>query len=260
MPKRGQKPPPGWDGRCLARSKTTGEQCKQKALPPTTKCHYHGGRALRGVAHPNFKHGLHTELVQAVPKHMREIFIRTMQRDDLVHLRGEISLLETREYQLLEQLQGGGSPEFWKRLRSLRRDHDDLQRELEEARAEGSKWDQEKIDRAQEKVDAVTREILGMIDQGAKEADVWKEILESVEMRRRLSDTERRRLEMLQQVMTPDQALAFASHLVNIVRDVVSDRNQLSAIVARVQLLLPGRSDDGAIIDAEPVPAEEGLA
>jgi len=257
MPKRGQKPPPGWDGICLATSKTTGGRCKQKAIPPTTKCHYHGGRSLRGVAHPNFKNGLHTELVQAVPKHMREIFVRTMNRDDLVHLRGEISLLEAREYNLLEQLKGGGSAEFWKRLRRLRANHDDLRAELEEARSAGERWDQEKIDRAQEKVDGVTDEIMEMIDQGAHEAEVWAEILESVELRRRLSDTERRRLEMLQQVMTPDQALAFASHLINIIRDVVDDRKQISAIVARVQALLPGRSDDGAIIDADPVAEKE---
>lgn len=257
MPKRALPPPPGWNGQCLSKSRTTGVQCKQKAIPPTTRCHYHGGRSLRGPGHPNFKHGLYSELVQAMPAHMKGVFERTMNRDDLVHLRGEIALLEAREVDLLQQVQGGGSKDFWKKIRSLRKKHDALQEALEDARANGAKWDQAKVDEKQAEIDTVTTEILGMIDKGADEAQVWEEILSTVEMRRRLSDTERRRLEMLQAFLTPDQALAFASNLVAIIRDVVADRKQISAIVARVQALLPsGAGMAESVVDAEPLPEE----
>ena len=43
--------------RCTAKSKTTGEQCRQQAINGSTKCYYHGGRSLRGTEHPNFKTG-----------------------------------------------------------------------------------------------------------------------------------------------------------------------------------------------------------
>lgn len=251
-------PPPGWNGQCLSKAHRTGEQCRNRALPPTTRCKRHGGMSLRGPAHPRFKHGRDSSLMQALPKHMREVFGKTMKRDDLVHLRGEISLLEAREVELLQQLQGGGSEEFWKKIRKLRHEHDELCRDLEDRRsgAGGEKWDQEAIDRAQSKIDRVTEQILLMIDTGAHDAGVWREILEAVEMRRRLSDTERRRLEMLQAFLTPDQAMAFALHLVAIVRDVVEDKRQLSAIVARVQQLLPGGNaaeDREEVIDVEMV-------
>lgn len=259
MARRSSAPaPPGWDGICTAKTKTTGGKCKNRALAPTTKCKFHGGKSLRGPAHPRYKDGTNSQLALAIPKHMRETFLAIGRRDDLVHLRGEISLLEAREVQLLQNLQGGGSADFWKKIRKLRAYHDDLQTELESLRAGPGKWSQEDIDKAQTEIDAVTAEILGMIDMGAHDADVWREILEAVEMRRRLSDTERRRLEMLQAFLTPEQALAFASHLVSIVRDVVDDRRQLSAIVARVQQLLPGGNIKADVVDAEPI--EKGEA
>lgn len=249
------KAPPGWDGKCLAKAKSTGKKCGKPAILPTTKCRFHGGLSLRGPASPRYKDGTNSQLALALPKHMRATFEAIGKRDDLVHLRGEISLLEAREVQLLQNLQGGGSTEFWKKIRKLRAYHERLQTDLESLRAGPGKWPQEDIVAAQAEIDTVTAEILGMIDQGAHDADVWREILEAVEMRRRLSDTERRRLEMLQAFLTPEQALAFASHLVSIVRDVVDDRRQLSAIVARVQQLLPGGNIKEEVIDAPVVEA-----
>ena len=43
--------------RCRARSKQTGEQCKQIAAPGRSVCRFHGGRSLRGRQHPGYRHG-----------------------------------------------------------------------------------------------------------------------------------------------------------------------------------------------------------
>ena len=43
--------------RCRARSKQTGEQCKQLAVAGRETCHWHGGRSLRGRQHPGYRHG-----------------------------------------------------------------------------------------------------------------------------------------------------------------------------------------------------------
>ncbi len=43
--------------RCRARSKQTGEQCKQLAVAGRETCHWHGGKSLRGRQHPAYKHG-----------------------------------------------------------------------------------------------------------------------------------------------------------------------------------------------------------
>ena len=56
------EPHPKGAQRCHARSKTTGQQCRQAVVPGATVCHYHGGAApqvqeaarerLRAMIHP----------------------------------------------------------------------------------------------------------------------------------------------------------------------------------------------------------------
>ena len=56
------EPNPKGAQRCHARSKTTGQQCRQAVVPGATVCHYHGGAApqvkeaaqdrLRALQHP----------------------------------------------------------------------------------------------------------------------------------------------------------------------------------------------------------------
>jgi hypothetical protein len=44
---------------CVARSKRSGERCKNFALRGRSCCKFHGGRSRRGKAHPNYKTGVH---------------------------------------------------------------------------------------------------------------------------------------------------------------------------------------------------------
>jgi len=46
--------------RCTARSKQTGNRCRQHVRPGRRVCFYHGGASLRGIGHPNWKHGCYS--------------------------------------------------------------------------------------------------------------------------------------------------------------------------------------------------------
>ena len=43
--------------RCTAMSKQARRRCRQLAATGTDKCRFHGGRSLRGRAHPAWRHG-----------------------------------------------------------------------------------------------------------------------------------------------------------------------------------------------------------
>lgn len=62
-----------------------------------------------------------------------------------------------------------------------------------------------------------------------------------IEQRRKLVETERKRLVDLQQMMTAEQAMLFMSAIVNIVRRHVDDRDILAAISADVDRLITQR-------------------
>jgi hypothetical protein len=44
---------------CTATSKRTKKPCRARAMRGVNVCYHHGGRSLRGFAHPNYKHGFY---------------------------------------------------------------------------------------------------------------------------------------------------------------------------------------------------------
>jgi len=51
--------PPHFFRQCLARSKRSGQQCRNYAVRDRHVCRMHGGRTPRGCLHPRFKSGKH---------------------------------------------------------------------------------------------------------------------------------------------------------------------------------------------------------
>ncbi len=47
---------------CTATSKRTHQPSRARAMRRMTVCYHHGGRSLRGIAHPNYKHGYYSKV------------------------------------------------------------------------------------------------------------------------------------------------------------------------------------------------------
>lgn len=67
---------------------------------------------------------------------------------------------------------------------------------------------------------------------------LWERLLTTVEARRRLADTERRRLEAAQQMITTERAMLLVAALVDAVRRHVDDRRILDAIGRELERLV----------------------
>ena len=81
-------------------------------------------------------------------------------------------------------------------------------------------------------VDARIGELLRGIDQGTEEDDAtWRVIAELIDRRRKLVESERRRLVQAEQMISAEQALALLALLVEAVHEHVHDRHALRAIV-----------------------------
>src|SRR5262249_56407268 len=87
--------------RCTARSKTSGQQCKNPAVLPTDKCRIHGGLSLRGVAHPQYKNGAHSKYL---PKSLRQDYLRAVRDPELLSLLNQLALLASRHMELTKEL------------------------------------------------------------------------------------------------------------------------------------------------------------
>lgn len=93
--------------RCKAKNRR-GERCGRYASPGFQVCVNHGGHSLVGEANPAFKHGRYSRLK---PRGLKERFERLQQDPELMSLRSDITLVDARIEELLDQLTPG--PEPW---------------------------------------------------------------------------------------------------------------------------------------------------
>jgi hypothetical protein len=92
-------------------------------------------------------------------------------------------------------------------------------------------------------VDARIGEILAALpaDRSAVDRDAWELLLPLIEQRRKLAETERRRVEALSGYLTTGQAMAFVAALQTAVSELVTDRATRAELGRRVEVLLARR-------------------
>lgn len=203
----------------------------------------HGGATPKGIASPAFKTGRYSRYL---PERLMERYQEALHDEDLLNLRHEVALVDTRIADLLEQVERGDLGARWLELESH----------------------YETLTLATQKKDlgagaAAFEQIGALITNGANDYLVWVQISSMLEQRRRLTDSERKRLVDMQQMITSEQAMTLVAALTDIVRKRVTDRDILAAIQNDLTRLLdrgPARGNEAGDDDAEIVfaPLEKG--
>lgn len=155
---------------CGAKTRS-GSPCKSHAVLGRTRCRMHGGAVPRGAALPQTIHGRYSK---SLPTRLRERFDASERDPELLNLRQEIALIDSRTGQLLE----------------------------------------------------------------LDDPDGWPEIVSLIEQRRKLVETERKRLVEMQQMITAEQAAVLIAALTDAVRRHVDDPDALAAIASEFDRLL----------------------
>jgi len=204
--------------RCKAKSKRTGEQCGAWAVPGREVCHWHGGRSPRGLAHPSTKTG---RFSKDLPTRMLASYQAALADPEMLALHEELAVVTAREADLIARVDTGEAGAVWQGMRKALADFRTAQRREDGAGAASA-----------------LREMERLVDVGAADYRAWAELLTTIEARRRLVDTERRRLEAAQQMITTERAMLLVAALVDAVRRHVDDRAVLDAIGREVEQLL----------------------
>lgn len=210
---------------CTATSKRTGQRCGAQAITGRKVCRHHGGKSLAGPAHPNWVDGGRSHVL---PKRLMADYQASLADSDKLVLNKEIALIDARMADLLRRVDSGESGQLWALLRQT-------WREYEAAR---------KANDTIGLVQAITT--LGeIITRGHHDAMAWTEVTGLVERRRKLVESERKRLVEAQQVVAVEQAAALLGLMVDAVQRHVRDDAILGAIV-----------DEYARLVGRPVPVE----
>jgi hypothetical protein len=198
---------------CGAR-KRDGAPCTLPPITGRTRCRMHGGKTPAGAALPQFKTGKHSKYL---PDRLAARYQDALDDGELLALRGDIALADARVFDLLERVDAGEPGALWQQVQRAFQTMQDAEDPSDRATAEAT---------------------LGqLIEQGVGDFAAWADIARWVEQGRRLRETERKRLEAMQQTLTVEQAVALAAALAGIVQREVEDeatRDRIAAAIRRV--------------------------
>jgi len=177
---------------------------------------------LVGIASPTFRHGRYSK---HLPSRLAAKYAEALSDPELLALRDEIALTGTRLAELLERLDSGLALQCWKDAQAA---HSEL---LAAIRAKNS--------------GALQTALIALgnaLDAGAGDYAVWREIGEMAEQRRKLVESEWKRLVAMQQTITAERAMVLLAAITSIIKEHVHDRTALGAISIAIRTLVSNPS------------------
>lgn len=227
---------------CGANRSGTDAVCMRSAMA-NGRCSMHGGKAARGAGNHNYKHGRYSAYL---PRGLRQQYEAARHDEDLLSLADEIAVADVRIAVLMGELEDGGGKDRWEKVRTL------VKKQRTSAGLSGPARD-------------IADELCKLVDTQAADESAWEGIDSWFETRRRLSDTERKRLESMQTNMSLEQVLTLIGALHDTLARHVTDRSLLVAVTRDLLTLTePIRQLDRSAIlehaqsplDTEASPAE----
>lgn len=203
--------------RCGAKRRN-GESCQQWPVKGRTRCRLHGGKTLVGPAASDYRTGRHSKYL---PARMAAKYREAQNDPDLLSLHDEVSLIDARLADLLKRVDTGESGEMWGTLR----------KEWQEFLLVRASGDIPKMHIAIGRLDAI-------MERAITDHLAWAEISEKLEQRRKLCESESRRLVAMRQMINQEQALLFVGAIVDIITRHVPDKQALSQIVVELQQIM----------------------
>jgi len=210
--------------RCQAWQPNKGRQCLGLAVVSKglDKCRRCGGSSLRGIEHPNFKTGKYSKVV---PKGLGEFYNLIKVDPDIISMGERIKLLEARIFQIMNKMDEGGSFEVFKQLKSemtgLKTTNNRIRRLAQ---------DDPKRTELQSKAGEHLTQIDNLISRGLGDWAMWKEVQSVLELIRKMSDTEQRRIKNAETTLSAEAAWIDYYNLMLAVRLNVPDRKMRQAI------------------------------
>lgn len=201
---------------CGALVRSQQRPCRNAVVGEVGRCRMHGGKSKVGPEHHKFVHGQRSEYY--LPGQLGRDFEAALNDPSLIELRRQLALAEAREGELVRALSdadaAGNWAEAWRAFIAV-----------EDALAADD------AERLPEAVHALRKALEG----GIPHETLWARIRENAEHKRRLSETERRRLETLSQFITSERAMAQMALVTESIQRHVNDPHTLAAIAAEIR-------------------------
>lgn len=207
--------------RCIAKKKGSRLQCGNSALPGKPTCRFHGGNTPLGAWHPNYKTG---KYCSGLPGRLWPSYQQALQDHELTSVRNELALIDLRLTDLIKKLEKSDGMLNLELLTGLAAE---LKRTI-----------------PPDTQQYVTVELLEKVAaSGWEEKELWEQITDLTENRRKLAETEVRRMTALQQTLPIGKVLGIIQAVAESVRTSVlrfADRETANNILREASRSLSG--------------------
>jgi hypothetical protein len=154
---------------------------------------------------------------------------RSLQDTELLNLRRDLAMMETRIHDLMDTVNIGESRTAWNELQAAGQEFNRL-------------WHGRQLAQSQQQLLV----ILDLIDHGSERANGWDELQRTIELRRKLSETETKRLVALKQFVTAERAMTLIEDVMEVIKRNVLDpevRRNCVRDLKRLIVTTPDRGD-----------------
>lgn len=185
------------------------------------RCELHGGKSPPpGPTNPNYKHG---RLSKHLPSAIAAQFNEAREDPELLSIRDDVALVDTRRTMLAKRLATGESGASWELLKEHWSEFERGNR----MSAEGVQTDNPELrEQARALITKSINAVGKLITQGASEEVQWKELQKSTHELAALKQSETTRLQKLHQMMTAEEALLLIHQVQQAVMQVVTNVEQ----------------------------------
>lgn len=192
--------------RCGAKTRAGGK-CKNGAMV-NGRCRMHGGKAKKGGAAPAFKHGRYSKYM---PAGLLELASESLNDAQRLDLDGEIDAVTARIKQLFETIDSSNNRATWQQLLKL---EDKYREAVDNGKPTGR----------------IMNEVFRLITEGADHFLKWAEIVGHFEVRRKLVESQRKRVLEKKQYMVYEQGLGMIKAIEEIICRHITDDSTLRNI------------------------------
>ena len=191
--------------------------CQHTVSEAGLRCKSHGGRTPRGPANPAWKGGRHS----AMPARLRERYIESMDDTELLSIRRDLALIEARIGDVLERVDFGEAGRHWSRAQNTFVAFKDA------------------VDRGDSETMRIHLNTLErVLAKGTADYAAWEDVIKLIEQRRKLTETEMRRLEKMQQFVTAEQVSNLMVAIAEASKRIIQDPKILNEFTAELATLL----------------------
>lgn len=172
-------------------------QCRNRAQPGRTTCKWHGGNTPAGIDSVHYKHGKYS---RHLPTNVRKRYLAAIEDPDLLSLKNDIAVTESRILELMEKIDTGEAGKTWSIINKA------LDR-LEKAILSGN----------QLRYQSAMKNVKDIAAQGMDDYKTYNDIKDMQEHRRKMTETENKMLIAKNQMITAQEFYT----IIGLIREVI---------------------------------------